>query len=490
MRRCTLLAAVAGLALPSIATAQWISFSDETNTRLQLDGIGINDTEEKDILVVDLDKDGWDDVIVVRKKPFSTIGPRQDVVLMNENGVLVDKTSEYAPGFLSDMTDARDVLAADFDGDGWEDIVVCTTFDDPPKYYRNMGAATSCPADCNEDGTLNILDFTCFQAAFEAGEGDFNEDGEANILDFIAFQAAFEAGCEGAGEWLGLADESESRMSYTGVIGNQSKPFKMCAVKAGDLDNDGDLDMYWSNYEGGKDLALYNDGNGFFTDKTLEKLGSGSLSLAESAFGTQNEIIDVDEDGDSDIVKNTTLFSNSPFGIGVYILWNNGAPNYDFTNFSALPGTNSPYMFAMGDINDDNDVDIYVVQDPQDSIHRSTVNGPSNVSWDTFQPSPSPRTTGFGGNVYLADLDNDGDLDTMVNPVDVDIQNCVPNNQGTDLALLRNDGTGAMSDPWPSFQDQNFHLTSHDAVPIDINNDGKLDIFQGLCTGYNVFIQN
>jgi len=55
-----------------------------------------------------------------------------------------------------------------------------------------------CLADCNNDGQLNILDFICFQAQFEAGadEADCNMDGLLNILDFICFQAAFEEGCD------------------------------------------------------------------------------------------------------------------------------------------------------------------------------------------------------------------------------------------------------------------------------------------------------
>jgi len=54
-----------------------------------------------------------------------------------------------------------------------------------------------CIADCNDDGALNVLDFTCFQGLFIAGEpgGDCNDDGEFNVLDFTCFQAEFLAGC-------------------------------------------------------------------------------------------------------------------------------------------------------------------------------------------------------------------------------------------------------------------------------------------------------
>jgi len=52
-------------------------------------------------------------------------------------------------------------------------------------------------ADCNEDGSLDILDFVCFQGLFAAGDpdADCNEDGMLNVLDFICFQAAFQDGC-------------------------------------------------------------------------------------------------------------------------------------------------------------------------------------------------------------------------------------------------------------------------------------------------------
>lgn len=55
-----------------------------------------------------------------------------------------------------------------------------------------------CIADCDANGSLDILDFVCFQSLFLAGDpaADVNGDGQLNILDFVAFQEAFLAGCE------------------------------------------------------------------------------------------------------------------------------------------------------------------------------------------------------------------------------------------------------------------------------------------------------
>lgn len=57
--------------------------------------------------------------------------------------------------------------------------------------------AMGCPADCDGDGELTVLDFVCFQGLFLSGDeaADMNGDGILNILDFVAYQAAFQAGC-------------------------------------------------------------------------------------------------------------------------------------------------------------------------------------------------------------------------------------------------------------------------------------------------------
>lgn len=421
MLRTHVLAASAGLAACAAAHGQWISFDDETRERLILTNVGTPDFQEKDLASVDLDHDGWIDVVVARKVAFSNPGERPDLILMNEEGVLTDRTAEYAPGFLVDLTDARDVVAADVDNDTWEDVIICTYAGDDPKLYRNLGI-------------------------------DEN------------------------GDWLGLVDESDR----FGKVGGQSLPFQMCAVSAGDVNGDGWLDLYFSACESGDDLLFMNNGDGTFEDETVERLGA----LASSAFGVRNFMTDIDHDGDEDILKMSTLFGARPFSLGLFVLWNSG--DGTFAEYSE-PETVSPYNFALGDLNDDGDEDIYVLQDSQDRVDLVTVNGPQDLTFQAFLPEPSPRTSGFGGNVSMADVDGDDDLDALVGPIDADVMNCGSNSR---MALLQNDGSGLLSDPWPDDDDQNFHLSSHDQLAFDVNNDGCVDLFMGLCEGYAVMIQN
>jgi hypothetical protein len=54
-----------------------------------------------------------------------------------------------------------------------------------------------CPADCNEDGALNIFDFLCFSGLVtsEDPRADCNNDGAINIFDFLCFRGLVTQGC-------------------------------------------------------------------------------------------------------------------------------------------------------------------------------------------------------------------------------------------------------------------------------------------------------
>jgi hypothetical protein len=57
--------------------------------------------------------------------------------------------------------------------------------------------ASTCQADCDASGTLNIDDFICFQTLFALGDplADCDANGGLNIDDFICFQTLFALGC-------------------------------------------------------------------------------------------------------------------------------------------------------------------------------------------------------------------------------------------------------------------------------------------------------
>ena len=235
-----LLASGAASPLP----AQWVDFVEETAVRISgPPQVTTADPEEKDLAAADFDLDGDLDVVVVRKVPFSVPGARTNVLLMNEDGVLVESTAAYCPDFAI-PDDSRDVACADVDNDGWTDLIVVTTFDDPPRLMMNLGAA--------------------------------------------------------GGVWQGFAEEP----NWYQPAFNPGPQF--CAVSVGDVTGDGFVDLFFVDYDNDlEDRLLINDGTGHFTDETATRLAPG---FEISAFGTGTAMADFNLDGYLDIVKISTLF--------------------------------------------------------------------------------------------------------------------------------------------------------------------------------------
>ncbi len=423
VRTSTLLTLV--LCITSSSSAQWLDWTDETDARLVLSTVATTDPEEKDIWVADFNNDGWDDVIVVRKAPFSNQNtpPKTDLLLMNINGVLTDMTADFAPEFLTNPTFARDVYVDDFDGDGWLDVIIANTFDQQPMYFRNLGIEN--------------------------------------------------------GVWQGFVDESEERFPFL-----DEDTILFCAVWGGDINGNGAKDLYFCNYKfnaaGGiaQDFLLINDGTGHFTNESQARLGN----LRNSAFGTAVQLVDIDNDGDLDVVKVSTLYGVPPWNAqGMFALFNDGTGN--FNNWQNLQPGGAPYMFEAVDLNLDGWLDFYIVDDGADRvIYLNGANPDNSVSY-TQNTLNYPSTNGFGGNVHAADLDLDGYPDIGIADVDVDIPPC---NSSRRLALYENNA-GSVVDPYGT-SSQPWAINSYDFFFIDINRDGLLDFISGGCNGYNIFM--
>lgn len=413
---------------PMGAEAQWLDWDIQTDTRLTLSSVANADDEEKDLWPADLNQDGWTDVVVVRKEPFSAASepPKADLLLINQEGVLVDMTAELAPEFISNPSFARDVYVVDVDGDTWEDVIIVNTFSQQPMLYMNLG----------------------------------------NDVE---------------GDWLGLADESATRLPTL----SSNDPL-ICAVWADDLTGNGAPDLYFVNYRfnstGGtaQDFLLINDGTGHFTDEGDARAGN----LLNSAFGTAGQIHDMDGDGDLDIIKNTTLYNVAPWNSrGVIVLFNDGTGN--FSNWQNLVPSASPYMFEVVDFNDDGLLDLYVVDDGSDKVLTATSHTADvSLGFNTVNLGFG-STNGFGGNVHAADLDLDGDPDVVVSDVDVDIPPC---NSSRRMTIYENNG-GTLNDPYGTTA-FDWVANSYDVALLDINNDGLIDILSGKCAGYEVIMSN
>ena len=437
---------------------EWVSFQNDTASRLAVDSaLGATDTEEKDYAWADLDQDGWIDLVVVRKQPFTTTGRRENVLLMNEGGVLTDRTTQYAtssdiPGDLGfkTPTNDRDVVLTDVNNDGWLDVVTAPALGfglakeiSHPRVYVNLGD-------------------------------------------------------DGSGNWLGLHYEDARIPQLFTAAGVPEAP-AFCGVSAGDVDNDGWSDLHFTDYDtgggsGSKDLndrLLINQDLGFYADESFLRMTDSMLG---SSFGTSSRIVELNQLPGLDILKNES-------GSGEAIYNDDGNVGV-FNVFDPYQG-GAPYHVSHGDLNNDGRIDAIWSDDGSD---RYTYNMGTDVLgrviWGankTFQ-FLTGGDDGFGSDSLAVDIDGDSWQDVIVCDVDVDVGGCsrrvhIYHNPGgavgSEITLLEEAG-GTSSTDWKGVKGlTNSDLTGgHDVAVFDLDNDGDNDMILGRCVGTFVWMND
>ena len=173
-----------------------------------------------------------------------------------------------------------------------------------------------------------------------------------------------------------------------------------------DVDNDDDLDLYVCRLNNVNNLYL-NDGNGFFRLSPSLAEGGGAPTDRSNVgvFG------DVDNDGDLDLFVTNEESSNR-----LFLNDGNGAFN-DVTDHAGLRTTGGSMGAAFADIDNDGDLDLYVAHwsssnhlyqnnsSPAGGVRFTDVTESAGVGGDPFSKSNA---------VAFADVDNDGDLDLFV----------------------------------------------------------------------------
>ncbi len=374
-----LVVALSAVAQAPARTSDWVQFTNETATRLVADPcLGAADPEEKDYAWGDVDNDGDIDLVVVRKLIESNSVGKRNVFFRNEDGVLVDRTVEFATaaddggqGFLDETPD-RDVALVDVDQDGYLDIV------------------------------------TAAAGAFTAG-----------LPKTISHPRIYiNKGNDTGGNWRGFRYE-ERRIPQLVQAPN------FHGVGFGDVDGhvatNGAPDLYFTDARTSlEDRLLVNDGSGNFCDDTLSRTFP---DLVTSAFAPHAVVTDVNGDGYNDILKvanlgplNVRLAYNDPDNVGFFVQTN-----------SQIVYIGDNWFVATGDLNNDSLVDIVVIDHHDfDSYFLNQGNGPDGLA--NFIGFTFPNSnTGFDNNAVIADLDNDGYHDVLVADVDVDLPGCTFN---------------------------------------------------------------
>jgi enediyne biosynthesis protein E4 len=326
------------------------------------------------VAVGDYDNDGWPDL-------YRT-GLDGAVLLHNNgNGTFSDVTARA--GVANRGAWSVPAAFVDIDRDGWLDLFVgnyliyrveadinCQDLTgqgdycppnsyraQPDRLYRNRGNGTF------EDVTSRALVGSADGPALGVSTADFNgdgwidiyvgNDGEANQLWINQKNGTFKDAAFLAGAAVSGAGNAEASMG----------------IDAGDFDNDGDEDLFITNWLSQMNVLYVNDGTGLFEDRRAAS-GLGSPSLAKTGFGTA--WFDYDNDGWLDLLTvnggvariEAQARQKDPFPLRMSNqLYRNA--NGRFEDVSARAGAvfrllNVGRGAAFGDIDNDGDTDVVI----------------------------------------------------------------------------------------------------------------------------------
>ncbi len=252
----------------------------------------------------------------------------------------------------------------------------------------------------------------------------------------------------------------------------------------GDYDNDGDADLYVTNF--GANVLYRNNGNGTFTDVTRE------AGVDDPRWSSSAAFVDYDRDGDLDLfVCNYIDFTVrgakrcfAPTGEPDYcapasyrpvpdrLFRNEG--NGKFSDVTQSSGVSAAFGPGLGvtcaDFNGDDWADIYVANDGAANLlwlnkGNGTFEEVGLMSGAAYGVDGVPRA---GMGVTAGDFDNDGDEDLLVTNL---------TKEGS--TLYRNNGKGQFDDATIEFNlsQPSFLSTGFGVTWFDYDNDGWLDLF-------------
>lgn len=236
-----------------------------------------------------------------------------------------------------------------------------------------------------------------------------------------------------------------------------------------DYDNDGDLDIALSSFEGQYKL-FNNDGNFNFTDVSVE---AGLMQGVERYYGMC--FGDYDRDGDLDFY--VTCYNPASYAQTFdrlnHLYRNNG--DGTFTNVTLEAGVGDGWRLSFQAVWLDYDMDgwpdLFVINDHnyENSLYRNNGDG-------TFSDVSEEAGIKFGGHnpmtITVGDFDNDGDLDIYTTNTDALVKRAM---------LLVNNGNGTFTNQSEQYG-VDVHAWTWGAVWLDMDNDTDQDLF--VATGH------
>lgn len=273
--------------------------------------------------------------------------------------------------------------------------------------YTTEGAAWG---DYDADGLVDL-----YLASYERPRtGDFTDYG-VGFPDILYRNV-------GGGKFVDVSEEA-------GIVPPFGRHLSGRGVNWGDYDNDGDLDIFVSNYRLQENFLWRNEGDGTFRNVAPELGVSGNETDGWWGHTIGSEWGDFDLDGDLDLVcANLAHPRYIDVSDRTMLLRNEGAPSWGFTDARAAAGIKYAETHSdpsWGDVDADGDLDLFITSiygNCGTFLYRNLGRGRfEDITWLAGVRSFN------GWGAAMSDYDLDGDLDIAVA-------------SGSGFHLFRNDG--------------------------------------------------
>jgi hypothetical protein len=389
----------------------------------------------------DCDNDGIDDATAIAD------GLVPDC---NDNGVpdscdiyIYFTSFDFDDSGTPDECDIADGLAADCNENGlidWVDIFGAYDFQDnfhggTSADCDNSGVPDECEADCNGNGVNDLCELR------DGTSTDCDGNGIPDECDLAA--GAEDCNLNGVLDYCDvnhtLAFDSDT-YSFT-----QAGVIPPIDIKAGDVNNDGMIDLVTANRSTFNPWSLgvfLNQGGGVFSQGTVVGPGVGGEALALA-----------DLDGDSDLDVAICDRSISTFYVGIYT--NDGEGN--FTLARTISAGQVPIDIAAADLDGDSDLDLAVADINGNQIVILRNNGNATFTSAFIPIGARPLS------VVPGDYDGDNDIDLAV---------CSQTEAA--VKILMNNGNGTFAAPVVYPMGNYYSPTG--AAAADFDGDGDLDL--------------
>ena len=417
----------------------------------------IIDTNGSGVGLIDYDNDGWLDIYLVNGSTFNALDGKEEpphaaLFHNNHDGTFTDVAAKA--GVTNDRW-GFGVAIADYDNDGWPDILV-TNWGKNRLYHNNHDGTFT---DVAEKAGVTLGNWSA-----GATWGDYDGDGRLDL--FISGYVHFDRNN------LPYAKTKATGFSYCEFRGEPV----MCGPK---------------NLEGEPDHLFHNNGDGTFTDVSVK---AGVSDSVNKYYGLTPVFVDVNNDGKPDlVVANDSTLS--------YLYLNRGDGTFEDASFATGFGLNedghevAAMGIAVGDYMNNGLLD-FAISDFSDEaklLFRNQGDGGfSEVSMRSGIGKVSIPFLGWG-DAFL-DYDNDGWLDLMF--VNGHIYPAADRlDWGTSYAqrplLFHNERNGRFSEVAPvKGSGLAQTLTARGAAFGDLFNDGKIDVIINQIDGPPVLLRN